>query len=318
MCKTTESLIVDNDDPVFAISRALKDKTTSNDKTSDWGKAAGNVVFSATDNGEAKPVEATYADPSNRSGSKTEEEDEEDQEDQAKLSAEEMEAISQCISPNPVLSEREQLERIKNALVNEEKHTPFAEKIIAEVEYAVASSDPSSPKAAAIREAVAEKVAEIRENAKREERLMSSEEADSVAKEAIEKADTNAKQEADESTTSDLGAAESSKEAVPETASNKTDKKLDDTMARLKKKVESMVGRIELQLSDVEAKIGDKMHFLDKDMDGVLSREEMAQSLQLVLRRELTFDEAMAIASDMVRVEVLNVLCCNLSRFNLI
>ena len=59
-----------------------------------------------------------------------------------------------------------------------------------------------------------------------------------------------------------------------------------------------MVGNIEIQLSDVEAKIGDKLHLLDKDTDGILSREEMAICLQTVLKRKLTFEEAMAIAAD--------------------
>merc|ERR1712232_594524 len=66
-----------------------------------------------------------------------------------------------------------------------------------------------------------------------------------------------------------------------------------------KSKVESMVGKIEIQLSNVEAKIGDKLHYLDKDMDGILSREEMAVCLQSVLKRSLTFDEAMTITADM-------------------
>ena len=34
--------------------------------------------------------------------------------------------------------------------------------------------------------------------------------------------------------------------------------------------------------------------------DGVLTREEMAEVLQTVLKRELTLEEAMAIAQDMV------------------
>jgi hypothetical protein len=36
-------------------------------------------------------------------------------------------------------------------------------------------------------------------------------------------------------------------------------------------------------------------------MDGILSREEMAECLQQVLKREITFEEAMEIASEMVR-----------------
>jgi len=77
------------------------------------------------------------------------------------------------------------------------------------------------------------------------------------------------------------------------------DVKLDKAIARLKTKVESMVDSIEVQLSDIEAKIGDKLHFLDKDGDGILSREEMAMCLQKVLKRDLTIEEAMAIAADM-------------------
>jgi len=75
--------------------------------------------------------------------------------------------------------------------------------------------------------------------------------------------------------------------------------KLNKTVQRLKSKVESMVGKIEIQLSTVEAKIGDKLHYLDKDMDGILSREEMALCLQSVLKRSLSFEEAMTITADM-------------------
>jgi hypothetical protein len=74
----------------------------------------------------------------------------------------------------------------------------------------------------------------------------------------------------------------------------------DPIVARLKKRVESMVDKIEVQLSDVQVKIGDKLHFLDKDRDGILTREEMAEVLQQVLKREITFEEAMEIADEMV------------------
>lgn len=77
------------------------------------------------------------------------------------------------------------------------------------------------------------------------------------------------------------------------------DKKLQKAIDRLKSRVESMVGKIETHLSDVEVKIGNKFHLLDKDGDGVLTMEEMAQVLQTVLKRELTAEEAKAIAADM-------------------
>jgi Ca2+-binding EF-hand superfamily protein len=77
------------------------------------------------------------------------------------------------------------------------------------------------------------------------------------------------------------------------------DKKLQKAIDRLQARVQSMVGKIETQLTDVEIKIGDKFHLLDKDGDGVLTMEEMAQVLQTVLKRELTAEEAIAIAEDM-------------------
>jgi LETM1 and EF-hand domain-containing protein 1 len=76
----------------------------------------------------------------------------------------------------------------------------------------------------------------------------------------------------------------------------------DPVIDRLKKRLETMVDKIEVQLSQAEVKIGDKLHFLDKDRDGVLSREEMADVLQQVLKRKISFDEAMEIAGAMVRL----------------
>jgi hypothetical protein len=96
-----------------------------------------------------------------------------------------------------------------------------------------------------------------------------------------------------------------SKTEVVTGGEHRGDVKLDKAITRLKSKVESMVGKLEIQLGTVEKKIGDKLHHLDKDMDGILSREEMALCLQSVLKRPLSFDEAMAIAKDMV--------CCYLS-----
>jgi Ca2+-binding EF-hand superfamily protein len=39
---------------------------------------------------------------------------------------------------------------------------------------------------------------------------------------------------------------------------------------------------------------------IDKDRDGILSREEMAECLQQVLKRKITFEEAMEIANTIV------------------
>ena len=79
------------------------------------------------------------------------------------------------------------------------------------------------------------------------------------------------------------------------------DENLNLAFTRLGTKVKSMVDNIEVQLTDVEAKIGDRLHFLDKDGDGILSNEEVAMCLQEVLKRDLSIEQALAIASDMVR-----------------
>ena len=75
----------------------------------------------------------------------------------------------------------------------------------------------------------------------------------------------------------------------------------DPIVARLKKRIESMLDKIEVQLSDVHLKIGDKLHMLDKDKDGILTQQEVAGVLQQVLKREITPEEANEIAGEMVR-----------------
>ena len=75
------------------------------------------------------------------------------------------------------------------------------------------------------------------------------------------------------------------------------DKNLQKTIDRLKSRVQSMFGKTETHLSDVDVRIGNKFHLIDKDGDLVLTREEMAQVVQTVLKRE-TAEEATAIAID--------------------
>jgi len=207
------------------------------------------------------------------------------------LSSEELDAISQMVSPDPVSAERATLESIKAALQeNGDKHD---EKDVSLDQTSKASGESVDT----------ENKEEITAPGG-----LTVENMDETAAKQISSMDKAAEAEATESTKISMNG-EIDKELEQE---NKThadeeedheysehDRKLDKAIARLKSKVESMVGNLEIQISDVEAKIGDKMHLLDKDMDGILSREEMAITLQSVLKRPLTFDEAMAIASDM-------------------
>lgn len=216
----------------------------------------------------------------------------EDSEDRS-LSSEELDAISQIVSPDPVSAERATLESIKAALQDKGK---------IEEEKDVTSSDQNVVKSSE------NTLNEVQKTESIPIDQITIENADQVAAEQISQMDKAAEKAASESTTI-------SYETVSEKTDERDDKqkatnedyqeysdhdrKLDMAIKRLKSKVESMVGNLEIQISDVEAKIGDKMHLLDKDMDGILSREEMAITLQSVLKRPLTFDEAMAIAADM-------------------
>ena len=215
----------------------------------------------------------------------------EDKEEEEKtLSSEEIDAISQLVSPDPVSAERETLKRIKAAMQEDsdkgediDDDMQLRDREEGKMSSQEKVSDPINP--------------------------MSFDDADNLAVETIESSSRQAKAEAEESTevsfegVPSLNLESDSKEVMAEDSNDEyTDEKLDKAISRLKTKVERMVGNIEIQLSDVEAKIGDKMHFLDKDMDGILSRGEMVICLQSVLKRPLSTDEAMAIAADMVRL----------------
>lgn len=194
------------------------------------------------------------------------------------LSPEEMESISQLLSADPVVKEREHLDRIKQAMREEDEPEREFE-------------GPDSVKASSLDDNSTVEMDDI----------------DKAASSIIEKMEKEAAKEADELT---LFTTESELDTV-----NRRDKAYtvidedileedineepeDPVVARLKKRIESMVDKIELQLSDVQVKIGDKLHYLDKDMDGILSRVEMANVLSQVLK-DLSFEEALEIADEM-------------------
>lgn len=218
-------------------------------------------------------------------------EEEVEDEEETELSSEEIEAISQLVSPDPVQNEREELERLKTAMKSEEEDETQKEAAIGPIEVEIADKTVVDNLGASLTTPSTEP--------------MTAEEADNLAASVVAAMDTNVAKEAEKATimTSDIETVSGGGEIVTETEpplEYAADDKLDKAIKRLKSRVESMVGKIEVQLSDVEVKIGDKLHFLDKDMDGILTREEMAQALQQVLKRNLTFEEAMDIAADMV------------------
>ena len=236
---------------------------------------------------EATTEVSTIA-PSIPSKDAAEKVDDDDEDEGAGLSTEEMDVISQLITSDPVSKERQELARIKAAMkVGEttvsEPAIPMTkvltptEKVSLEVPTDVAKASTQEPQIV--------------------------DESDRLVAQTIETIDRDAATEADAATKITLddhlpGV------APPDSAIPTPDQEevvVDDPIiARLKKRVESMVDKIEVQLSETQTKIGDKLHFLDKDRDGILSREEMAAALQQALKRQISLEEAMEIANEMV------------------
>ncbi|GAX10333.1 hypothetical protein FisN_3Lh540 [Fistulifera solaris] len=190
------------------------------------------------------------------------------------LTSAEMDAISQLLSEDPVSMERAQLEKIKAAMQKEKPEpetTPEKEsgKLAEEkVPAPVPEATPRGP--------------------------MSSDEADQLVESSIRESEDRAAKESAESTTvTTTGPTE-------EPTTSETEESEDDVVIRrLKKRIESMVDKIEVQLSETEVKIGDKLHYLDKDKDGILSQDELAEVLQQVLKRKISLEEARQLAKNM-------------------
>jgi len=215
---------------------------------------------------------------------------EDETEEEATLSSEEIDAISQLVSPDPVSAEREKLERLKAAMQKEQEVTSEdTETNEINMKPDGADSEPRHIERPQEEDSIRFSSEDVTLN-----------DAETQASETIADLESKAKDEADSSTTFSVNEENIpvEKEDIEEEKAH-SDGKLDKTVSRLQAKVESMVGKLEIQLSDIEGKIGDKMHILDKDMDGILSREEMALCLQSVLKRPLSMEEAMAIAADM-------------------
>lgn len=185
------------------------------------------------------------------------------------LSPGEMDAISQLINPDPVTKEREELMRIKAAMSEEEEE---------------------NLEAAAIEESG--NVEEISEEFATNETFSTIDDKTVAAtiaaeEEAVEK-------EAEQSTNMQYEKESSEMESDEEDSG---DQGLDRAIFTLKKRISKMLSKIEVQIDDVESKIGDKLHLLDKDGDGIMSLAEIADAMELVLKRNFSHEEAMAVAT---------------------
>lgn len=220
--------------------------------------------------------------------------------DDAELSPEELDAIKQLISPDSLTNERAELQKIKKAMQNEEEtneEKSISDEVRDNENQETDNGDGLSPE-------------DINSTSRIENDV---EKIDQVAENQIKQSEDQLEVEAASTTKfySDVGSADGKDiemqteneidtgKGTEEEESKASDKKLEKTVSTLKDKLESMVAKIEKEMEVTSLKIGDRMHLLDLDQDGILSKEEVAVCLQTVLKRKLTLEEAMALASDM-------------------
>lgn len=248
-----------------------------------------------------QPEEAAKSDESSATTTPKDDEDSEEEEGQG-LSTEEMEAISQLVSPDPVSSEREKLEQIKAAILDDGEVLANQEDADTTKSHVLENTTAQIPTEQLATEQNPEG-AELPtvETVSDFEAAKKIAEMDGVV---VAEANATTKMEFNgeikpENETVEAEAEEETEEMRADKPMTAQDIRLEKAIHRLKSRVTSMVGKIETQLSDVGGKISDKLHLLDKDMDGMISREELAAVLQTVFKRNLTTEEAEAIASDM-------------------
>jgi len=181
------------------------------------------------------------------------------------ISAKDLDALRELLRDDPVEKEREELEKIKAAM-NSKEETPEA---------ATSLGEGSSPDVIDSSTTIAEEIPKAEPHT------------------AAHPGDVGTP----EKTIVDIDSSgEVSIATEPSSLEPETDE--DPVVKGLKKRLQSMVGRIEVQLSQAQDRIGDKLKMLDKDGDGILSKEEVANVLQEVFKRKISFEQAMEIAAE--------------------
>ncbi|KAG5188524.1 hypothetical protein JKP88DRAFT_304403 [Tribonema minus] len=75
--------------------------------------------------------------------------------------------------------------------------------------------------------------------------------------------------------------------------------RVDRSIARLQKQVARMLDLLEVDIEAADAKIGDKLHMLDRDCDGFASAQELAFVIQHMLTHRVSNDEAAALVAEL-------------------
>uniref|UniRef100_A0A7S2CRV2 EF-hand domain-containing protein n=1 Tax=Florenciella parvula TaxID=236787 RepID=A0A7S2CRV2_9STRA len=74
----------------------------------------------------------------------------------------------------------------------------------------------------------------------------------------------------------------------------------DRTIERVKSKLDAMLEKLEADVAKVDEAIGDKMHVLDLDDDGLMSARELEQVLQTMMKVKMTPEEAHVKVADLM------------------
>jgi len=74
----------------------------------------------------------------------------------------------------------------------------------------------------------------------------------------------------------------------------------DRTIERVKSKLDAMLEKLEADVAKVDEAIGDKMHVLDLDDDGLMSAGELEQVLQTMMKVKMTPEEAHVKVADLM------------------
>jgi len=208
--------------------------------------------------------------PDTTSKSDSAAESESDNEEETELSAEEIDALTQIVSSDPVQHERKELERIKAALAEGDE-----EELVGGVADGSTLGDGATLDTTTHEDLAVDPLPVL------DEITYGTRKSDAI-KPSIPDRDTITLVENLETVTA-----------------SQEDERLEMAMTRLTSRIEGMVGKIEQQLGEAQSKIGDKLHFLDKDMDGILTPDEVAKCLRSVLKRKLSDEEALEIAREM-------------------
>ena len=217
-------------------------------------------------------------------------EEEEEDKPKVELTVEDVEALETLTAKSAVSQEKEELESLRAGL-QELEDTEEAWEAPAEPDQDAAPA----PEAEAAEEPQPQEEPRPAEEQIQEspsEELPSQEvpPPDAAEAQAAEAEGSSGEAEAEEEEEKEVAAEEA--EAEEEEEEEEEEEAPDLVISAMRSKVDAMLGRLEGQMERVESDIGEKLHLLDKDDDGILTTAELKDVVQHVLRKHDTEEAA--------------------------